>query len=509
MMFGLLGEFSIAHLRKDYFSHLLDQEPGYFDDISGTGVFTDRLSKDIIQIQNATEKIGKGTQHLSALIAGIAVAFGFSPQLAGVVLAVSPLIFCAGAGQQYFLTQATTKGSASAESSSKIPREAIRGFRTITSLNLQNRLAYFYDVTLYNLKWVGYQKSFVNGSTIGLTFFIFFCVYGLSFWYAGTLVESGDPDAGDILVVIFAIIIGFQGLGQAAGLGTDFSTAAVTSQKLYEVIERNPKISINNGGKQLKKFKGNISFKNVEFSYPTRPDNLALNGFSLKIRHGHSVALVGPSGSGKSTVIALIERFYSQNSGQILFDDVPVEEINLKWLRDQIALVSQEPVLFSGTFRENIACGKPSATDDEIVEAARVANAYDFISKLPRGFETLVGESGTQLSGGQKQRIAIARAVLKDPKILLLDEATSALDNKSEEQVQEALDRIMHKRTTIMIAHRLTTVINAHKIVVIKKGKVAESGSHAELLKKGGIYSHLFNRQIKKEEEEEEESESN
>lgn len=269
----------------------------------------------------------------------------------------------------------------------------------------------------------------------------------------------------------------YRSLGQATPCLTAFAAGKAAAYKMFETIERKPLIdTFDLNGKVLEDIRGVIELRDVCFSYPARPKEEIFGGFSLLIPSGATVALVGESGSGKSTVISLIERFYDPNSGQVLIDGINLKEFQLKWIRGKIGLVSQEPVLFSSSIMENIGYGKESATVEEIQTAAKLANAAKFINKLPRGLETLVGEHGTQLSGGQKQRIAIARAILKDPRILLLDEATSALDAESERVVQEALDRVMVNRTTVIVAHRLSTVRNADTIAVIHRGKIVEEG---------------------------------
>lgn len=252
---------------------------------------------------------------------------------------------------------------------------------------------------------------------------------------------------------------------------------------MFETIERKPNIdSYSTDGKVLDDIKGDIELKDVYFTYPARPDEQIFRGFSLFISSGTTVALVGQSGSGKSTVVSLIERFYDPQTGEVLIDGINLKEFQLKWIRSKIGLVSQEPVLFTASIKDNIAYGKEDATIEEIKAAAELANASKFVDKLPQGLDTMVGEHGTQLSGGQKQRIAVARAILKDPRILLLDEATSALDAESERVVQEALDRIMVNRTTVVVAHRLSTVRNADMIAVIHQGKIVEKGKLIEIL---------------------------
>jgi len=269
----------------------------------------------------------------------------------------------------------------------------------------------------------------------------------------------------------------YRALGQASPCLTAFTAGKAAAYKMFETIEREPLIdTFDLNGKVLEDIRGEIELRDVCFSYPARPKEEVFGGFSLLIPSGTTTALVGESGSGKSTVISLIERFYDPNSGQVLIDGVDLKEFQLKWIRGKIGLVSQEPVLFSSSIMENIGYGKEGATVEEIQAASKLANAAKFIDKLPLGLETLVGEHGTQLSGGQKQRIAIARAILKDPRILLLDEATSALDAESERVVQEALDRVMMSRTTVIVAHRLSTVRNADMIAVIHRGKIVEEG---------------------------------
>jgi len=288
-----------------------------------------------------------------------------------------------------------------------------------------------------------------------------------------------------------------MGIGQASQLNPDFAKSKGAAAAVFDVIDRVPIINLKEGtGKTLKLMEGKISLKKVVFAYPTRSETKVMNKMNLNINPGQTVALVGPSGAGKSTVIQILERFYDPQSGSVMVDNIDIKEYDLKWYRKNIGLVAQEPILFSGTITENILFGKPNASMEEVENAAKMANAYEFIMKQTDGFNTKVGEKGTQLSGGQKQRVAIARAILKDPKILLLDEATSALDAESESLVQDALDKLMKGRTTIIIAHRLTTVRNADKICVIMNGKIVEEGDHKSLLEMEGVYSNLVSKQL-------------
>ncbi|XP_031285773.1 ABC transporter B family member 21-like [Pistacia vera] len=338
------------------------------------------------------------------------------------------------------------------------------------------------------------QQGLATGLGMGIVMFISYCGYGLAVWFGGRMIIDKGYTGGDVLIVIFGVLLGSASLGQASPSLSAFAAGQAAAFKMFEAINRRPDIdAYDTNGRKLDEIRGDIELKDVSFSYPARPDEQILIGFSLSIPSGTTAALVGQSGSGKSTVISLIDRFYDPQAGEVLIDGVNLREFQLKWIREKIGLVSQEPVLFSSSIRDNIAYGKIGATNKEIEAAAELANAANFINKLPQGLDTMVGEHGIQLSGGQKQRVAIARATLKDSRILLLDEATSALDAESERVVQEALERVMVNRTTVLVAHRLTTVRKADMIAVIEKGKIVEKGSHFELLKDhDGAYSQLI-----------------
>jgi ATP-binding cassette subfamily B (MDR/TAP) protein 1 len=338
------------------------------------------------------------------------------------------------------------------------------------------------------------EVTLLNGQTVNCQTPAFFFVGGgpLPFDWP----EPCSFSAGDIIVALFGLQMGAQGLGLVEPCLTALAKARKAAWNIMQVMDRKPVIdAFDEGGEKLEKVKGDIVFHKVDFAYPSRPDNPVARGYSLEIKAGQTVALVGASGSGKSTAIQLVERFYDPDDGKVTLDGVDLTKLNVKWLRQQIGLVGQEPVLFGGSIAENIRYGKPGATDEEVVAAAKSANAHVFIEEFPKGYDTDVGEKGGQLSGGQKQRIAIARAIIKNPSILLLDEATSALDTESERVVQKALDDLLAKtkRTTIVIAHRLSTIRNADKICVVDNGKIVEEGTHDELMKKGpsGLYYKL------------------
>jgi ATP-binding cassette subfamily B protein len=294
--------------------------------------------------------------------------------------------------------------------------------------------------------------------------------------------------------LVYTLIVAFS-LGTLADLWADFMRSLGAAERVFELLDRTPSMAPSGGG-QLLKVTGAVALEEVRFSYPTRKDVVVLDDVSLRLEPGEIVAVVGPSGAGKSTLAALIGRLYDPDKGRILLDGHDLRELSTTFVRQQIGAVAQEPILFSTTIAENIRYGRPGAPFEEVVAAARTANAHSFIEKFPQGYETLVGERGVQLSGGQKQRVAIARAVLKDPRILVLDEATSALDAESEHLVKEALERLMRGRTTLIIAHRLSTVKDAHRVVVLEAGRIVQIGPHAALLREDGLYRRLVERQF-------------
>lgn len=341
----------------------------------------------------------------------------------------------------------------------------------------------------------GIKQGMISGTGFGLSFFLLFSVYAACFYAGARFVQDGKATFTDVFRVFFALTMAAMGITQSSSLTPDSSKAKSASASVFAILDSKSKIDPSDeSGMTLENVKGEIELRHISFKYPSRPDVQIFRDLSLAIHSGKTVALVGESGSGKSTVISLLQRFYDPDSGHITLDGVEIQKLKLKWYRQQMGLVSQEPVLFNDTIRANIAYGKEgNATEAEILAASELANANRFISSLQQGYDTLVGERGVQLSGGQKQRVAIARAIVKDPKILLLDEATSALDAESERVVQEALDRVMVNRTTIIVAHRLSTIKNADVIAVVKNGVVVEKGKHDTLINiKDGFYASLI-----------------
>ncbi|XP_010481013.1 PREDICTED: ABC transporter B family member 11-like isoform X1 [Camelina sativa] len=491
----ITGERQAARIRSTYLKTILRQDIGFFDVETNTGEVIGRMSGDTVLIQDAMgEKVGKFIQLISTFVGGFVLAFLKGWLLTLIMLTSIPINVMAGAAMALIVTRTSSRAQAAYAKAATVVEQTIGSIRTVASFTGEKQAINSYKKFITSAYKSSVQQGFSTGLGFGIMFFVYFSTYALAIWFGGKMILEKGYTGGDVINVIIIVVVGSRSLGQTSPCVTAFAAGQAAAYKMFETIKRKPLIDAYDvNGKVLGDIRGDIELKDVHFNYPARPDEDIFHGFSLFIPSGATAALVGESGSGKSTVISLIERFYDPKAGEVLIDGVNLKEFKLKWIRSKIGLVSQEPVLFSSSIMENIAYGKDNATLQEIKAATELANAAKFIDKLPQGLDTMVGEHGTQLSGGQKQRIAIARAILKDPRILLLDEATSALDAESERVVQEALDRVMVNRTTVIVAHRLSTVRNADMIAVIHRGKMVEKGSHSELLKDAeGAYSHLI-----------------
>ncbi|XP_019100299.1 PREDICTED: ABC transporter B family member 11-like isoform X3 [Camelina sativa] len=491
----ITGERQAARIRSTYLKTILRQDIGFFDVDTNTGEVVGRMSGDTVLIQDAMgEKVGRFIQLLSTSVGGFVLAFIKGWLLTLIMSTSVPLNVMAGAAIALIVTRTSSRGQAAYAKASTVVEQTIGSIRTVASFTGEKQATNSYKKLITSAYKSSIQQDFSTGLGYGVMSFVFFSSYALAIWFGGKMILEKGYTGGAVINVILIVVVGSRSLGQTSPCVTAFTAGQAAAYKMFETIKRKPLIDAYDvNGKVLEDIRGDIELKDVHFSYPARPDEDIFVGFSLFIPSGATAALVGESGSGKSTVISLIERFYDPRAGQVLIDGVNLKEFQLKWIRSKIGLVSQEPVLFSSSIMENIVYGKENATVQEIKAATELANAATFIDKLPQGLNTMVGEHGTQLSGGQKQRIAIARAILKNPRILLLDEATSALDVESERVVQEALDRVMVNRTTVIVAHRLSTVRNADMIAVIHRGKIVEKGSHSDLLKDSdGAYSQLI-----------------
>ncbi|VFR00063.1 unnamed protein product [Cuscuta campestris] len=490
------GERQSTKMRIEYLEAALYQDIQYFDTEVRTSDVVYAINTDAVTVQDAiSEKLGNFIQYMATFVSGFAVGFTAVWQLALVTLAVVPLIVVIGAVLTEKIRRLSVKSEGAMSEAGNIVEQTVGQIRTVLAFVGESRALQSYSAALAKAQKIGYKIGFCKGLLPGATYFAVFCCFALLLWYGGYLVRHHITNGGLAISTTFAVMIGGIGLGQSLPSLSAFAKARVAAEKIFSTIDHKPSVGKNKEtGLELESVNGQLELKNVDFSYPSRPDIQILKNFSLTIPAWKTIALVGSSGSGKSTVVSLVERFYDPTSGEVQLDGQDIKTLKLRWLRQQIGLVSQEPALFATTIKENILMGKPGASDAEIEAAARVANAHSFITKLPDGFDTQVGERGVQLSGGQKQRIAIARAMLRTPVILLLDEATSALDSESEKLVQEALDRFMIGRTTLVIAHRLSTIRKADLVVVLQQGSVSEIGTHDELIRKGenGVYAKLI-----------------
>ncbi|KAL9676877.1 hypothetical protein QQ045_005098 [Rhodiola kirilowii] len=492
------GERQATRIRSLYLKTILRQDMSFFDKETTTGEVVGRMSGDTVLIQAAMgDKVGMSIQLASTFVGAFVIAFIKGWLMTLVMLCVIPPLALSGALMSIIISRMTSQGQAAYSEASVVVEQTISSIRTVASFTGEKQAIAKYNKALRKAYDTGTFEGLTQGFGFGAFMTVMFFSYGMAIWYGGKLILEKGYTGGEVINVIIAVLIGSMSLGQASPCLSAFAAGQAAAYKMFEAIERKPEIdAYDTKGRTLDDIRGDIELKDVCFSYPARPDELLFNGFSLLIPSGTTAALVGQSGSGKSTVVSLIERFYDPQGGEVLIDGVNLKEFQLKWIRGKIGLVSQEPVLFTCSIKENIMYGKENATDEEIQTALEQANASKFIDNLPQGVDTMVGENGTQLSGGQKQRVAIARAILKDPRILLLDEATSALDAESERVVQEALDRIMGGRTTVIVAHRLSTVKNADMIAVIHQGKIVEKGSHSELLQDPeGAYCQLISLQ--------------
>ncbi|KAL1561968.1 ABC transporter B member 11 [Salvia divinorum] len=491
----ITGERQSARIRRLYLQAILRQDIAYFDEKVSTGEIIEKMSSDTNLIHDAIgEKVGKFVQVAMTLLGCFVVAFVKGWLLALVMFSALPLTVMSSVVVYSLGFKINSVAQKARSDAANIVHQTIGCIRTVASFNGEKQAVASYKKFLAS----SYKSDMVavlsSGSEFGFHMFIMFCTYAIAVWFGAKMIIHNGYTGGEVYTVLLAVLMGSSSVGNLSRPLAAFAAGQAAALSMFETINRTPSIdAYDTRGKILNDVRGDIELKRVTFSYPTRPKELIFDSFSLFIPNGTTVALVGQSGSGKSTVISLIERFYDPVSGEVLIDGTDLRELKLKWIRSKIGLVSQEPLLFNASIKDNITYGKDEATSDQIRAAANLANAKDFIDKLPQGMDTVVGERGVQLSGGQKQRVAIARAIIKDPRILLLDEATSALDADSERVVQEALEKIMMNRTTVIVAHRLSTIRNANMIVVLHQGKLVEKGTHAELLKDPrGVYSNLI-----------------
>lgn len=492
--FVQIAENALADIRRDTYFKLITLPMNFFSN-RRVGELNSRISADLSQIQDVlTTTFAEIIRQVILMVGGIIMMAIVSGRLALILLIILPIIIPCAIFFGRFIRTLSRQAQDQLAESNTIVEETLQGIASVKAFVNEAFEAGRYDKSVRQV-----AKLAVKGAKFRGLFasFIVFCLFGVIvgvIWYGAFLVQTGSLKVGELTQFVLYAILVSASLGSLPEQYANIQKAVGSSERVVEILddEGEPINILETDNIVKEKIEGNLSFKDVHFYYPSRPEIEVLKGVSFNAVAGQKVAIVGPSGSGKSTMAALILQFYHPQSGELLFDGKTASEYSITDIRNQVAIVPQDVMLFGGTIRENIAYGKLSATAEEIVQAGKRANAHDFITGFPEGYETIVGERGVKLSGGQRQRIAIARALLKNPSILILDEATSSLDSESERLVQEALEELMKNRTSIIIAHRLSTIREADQIIVLEKGVIIESGNHEELLKnEQGLYRYL------------------
>ncbi len=487
---AVVSEKSMADLRMALYAKMVSL-PIFFFEENRVGELMSRISSDVAQLQSVFSfTLLNFFRQVFILIIGISLLMVLTPKLSLIMLATFPVVVVGALFFGRYLRKLSKNRQKELANTNVVVEESLHNIKSVKSFTNEGFESNRYNSKIRSLVGISLSLARVRG---GFSTFIVVLIFGGLFfvlWMGANYVAQNKMSIGDL--VTFIAYTGFIG-GAIAGLGNFYAeivSAIGGTERIRDILKLDSELDIES----VKKLdiKGDIQYTDVHFSYPTRSDFPILKGISFKVSAGSKTALVGQSGSGKSTIVQLLMRFYDLESGGITVDCKNITESDFTAFRKNLAIVPQEILLFGGTLLENIKYGKPNSTDEEVMEAAKQANCYDFIMKFPDQFETTVGERGVKLSGGQKQRVAIARAILKDPRILILDEATSALDTESERLVQEALENLMQNRTSIIIAHRLSTIKNVDNIIVIDDGKIVEEGTHEELFdKQNGTYAGL------------------
>ncbi len=492
-----LGERVIADIRKAVFNHVLSLTPAFFE-ITRTGEVLSRLTADTTLIQTVIgSSASVAMRNLVMLSGGLILLFLTSLKLSGLVLAAVFLIMLPLIGFGRWVRSLSRKSQDRVADTSARASETLNAVQTVQAFTHENEDRRLFGGAVENSFHVAVIRTRARAAMTAVAIFAMAsCIVGV-LWVGASDVIAHTMTSGELTQFILYAVLVASGFGALSETWGDLQRAAGASERLMELLHVEPDVKAPRNPLALPApSKGAVAFENVTFHYPTRPDSAALNGFSLKVEPGEAIALVGPSGAGKSTVFQLLLRYYAPQDGRILFDGIDAADLDPTDLRRHIALVAQDPAIFSGTIADNIRYGRLDASDDDVRAAAEAAAAFEFIATLPQGYDTLVGERGVMLSGGQRQRLAIARAILRDAPLLLLDEATSALDSENERLVQQGLANLMAGRTTIVIAHRLATIQKLKRIVVMDKGRIVGEGSHAELVARGGLYARLADLQF-------------
>ncbi|WP_043644079.1 ABC transporter transmembrane domain-containing protein [Caenispirillum salinarum] len=487
-----LGERVVADIRKAVFDRVLTLNPGFFE-VTKTGEILSRLTTDTTLIQTVIgSSASVALRNLLTLTGGLVMLAVTNLELTGLVVLVVPLVVVPIVFFGRKVRRLSRESQDRVSDISAYAEESLFGIRTVQAFSHEDVDRATFGRATEGAFDAAIKRTRARAALTACVILLAFGAIGTVLWAGGHGVLRGDISPGELTAFVFYAVVVASATGALSEIMGDLQRAAGATERLVELLQTEPDVAIPTDPKPLPQpAEGRVTLDAVAFHYPSRPDRAALHGFSLDVAPGERVALVGPSGAGKSTVMQLILRFYDPHAGRVLVDGVDLREADPRDVRRRLGLVPQEPVIFSANALENIRYGRPDASDDEVRAAAEAAQALEFIDRLPEGFNTFLGEKGVRLSGGQRQRIAIARALLRDPSILLLDEATSALDAESERLVQQALERLMHGRTSIVIAHRLATVVGADRIAVIDEGRLVATGTHRQLLDTSPLYARL------------------
>lgn len=495
------GARAVAGLRRALFSRLLEMPPGFFAS-RHTGDLISRITTDIGLLEGVlSRQIADFSRHIIALVGGVVILTYMQPRLTLTAIGVAPIVM----GTAMFFGRRVRRLTVGVQDrvaeASAVAEEAFSQIRTVQSFVQEPAERRRYGERVQAMVDMTIRRAMARGVFVGVGSFASFAGVVVILWQGGLLVLAGELSPGQLVAFFIYTIFIAGAVGELMVFLSSYQEAAGAAERVFEIIEAPSPIADPDDPTPLPKpVRGSIVYENVSFRYlPDARAPLALQRISFRMAPGEVVAVVGPSGAGKTTLVSLLSRFWDVTEGRILLDGIDLRALRLADLRGSIGLVPQEPVLFSGTIRENIAYARPDAPASEVEAAARAAHVHEFVERLPQGYDTAVGERGVKLSGGQRQRVAIARAILKNPPVLILDEATSSLDTESERLVEEALEQLLVGRTTLIIAHRLSTVRRADRLIVLDRGSLAEEGTHGELLALGGLYAKLYQRQFREE----------